>query len=174
MEINENKNKNKIGENKLSIITKNKEKEMKKILFARKELKLSNNLEDLNDKSFNISHFTYVSYSSRSKLSEVKNMKAMSFSNILMNGDENLCSFENATTYSIHNSKSKKSKSTNKSSNNVSKEISQNNINSKFKATKKVNFKQNFVDIIEIESYKKYNVNNYLKANCVNCSCYIF
>ena len=174
MKINEYKNKNNFGEKKSTIIIKNKEKERIKNLFTRKEMKLSHNLDDINDKSFNISNSSYISYSSRSKLCDVNNLKAKSFSNILMNNDENIYSYENATTYSTHNLKSKKSKSVNKSSNSASKEISHNNINSKFKTIKKVNFKQNFVSIIEIESYKKYNVNNYLNTNCVNCSCYIF
>ena len=76
------------------------------------------------------------------------------------------------TSYTSQNIKSIKSKNLGKFSNNIS------NISSvqRTKAKKRVKFKSNFSTIIEVESYKKYNFNNYLntKSNCVNCSCDIF
>ena len=56
--------------------------------------------------------------------------------------------------------------------------INMNNINStKKKKIKKVTFKKKFVDIIEIESYKKYNLENDFNSDYktdTKCSCIVF
>ena len=134
-------------------------------------MKTSKNLADISsNNSFNISNTPYITYSQRINISNIKNpnKNTKALKNIILNNDENASSYENTTNYTYHNLKKNKSANLNKSSLNASKSIK-----IQVKSNKKVNFKKDFTTIIEVESFKRYNVNNYLRNNnnCINCSC---
>ena len=168
-----NADNNNFSNGKVLILSNKKKKEKKNALFKNGEIKTSKSLADINEENFNISNSPYITYTNGStKLSNIKSLKGKSLSNILLNNDGDDRSYEKVTSYTSQNIKSIKSKNLGKFSNNIS------NISSvqRTKAKKRVKFKSNFSTIIEVESYKKYNFNNYLntKSNCVNCSCDIF
>ena len=157
-----------------SIILNKKSKDKKNNTFTKMEIKASKNLADLNEESFNISNMPLMTYSHKKTklLSKSKNNKKKAISQILLNNEENVNSFEKTTTFSNNNLKAIiKSNNLNNSANkNKSKSL-----RLKVKSKKRVNFKQNFATIIKVESYKKYNVNNYYnRIDCVNCSCIIY
>ena len=170
MKINTNNSKEKIT----SIILNKKSKDKKNNTFTKMEIKASKNLADLNEESFNISNMPLMTYSYKKTklLSKSKNNQKKAISQILLNNEENVNSFEKTTTFSNNNLKAIiKSNNLNNSANkNKSKSL-----RLKVKSKKRVNFKQNFATIIKVESYKKYNVNNYYnRIDCVNCSCIIY
>ena len=170
MKINTNNSKEKIT----SIILNKKSKDKKNNTFTKMEIKASKNLADLNEESFNISNMPLMTYSYKKTklLSKSKNNKKKAISQILLNNEENVNSFEKTTKFSNNNLKAIiKSNNLNNSANkNKSKSL-----RLKVKSKKRVNFKQNFATIIKVESYKKYNVNNYYnRIDCVNCSCIIY
>ena len=164
-----NVNKNSFKDEKLNN-NLTKKKDDKKNIFKKIEMKTSKNLADISKNSFNISNTPYITYSQRINISNIKNpnKNTKTLKNIILNNDENGSSYENATNYTYHNLKKNKSSNLNKSSLNAS-----NNIKIQVKSNKKVNFKKDFTTIIEVESFKRYNVNNYLRNNnnCINCSC---
>ena len=170
MKINTNNSKEKIT----SIILNKKSKDKKNNTFTKMEIKASKNLADLNEESFNISNMPLMTYSHKKTklLSKSKNNQKKAISQILLNNEENVNSFEKTTTFSNNNLKAIiKSNNLNNSANkNKSKSL-----RLKVKSKKRVNFRQNFATIIKVESYKKYNVNNYYnRIDCVNCSCIIY
>ena len=170
MKINTNNSKEKIT----SIILNKKSKDKKNNTFTKMEIKASKNLADLNEESFNISNMPLMTYSYKKTklLSKSKNNQKKAISQILLNNEENVNSFEKTTTFSNNNLKAIiKSNNLNNSANkNKSKSL-----RLKVKSKKRVNFRQNFATIIKVESYKKYNVNNYYnRIDCVNCSCIIY
>ena len=170
MKINTNNSKEKIT----SIILNKKSKDKKNNTFTKMEIKASKNLAELNEDSFNISNMPLMTYSYKKTklLSKSKNNKKKAISQILLKNEENVDSFEKTTTFSNNNLKAIiKSNNLNNSANkNKSKSL-----RLKVKSKKRVNFKQNFATIIKVESYKKYNVNNYYnRIDCVNCSCIIY
>ena len=170
MKINTNNSKEKIT----SIILNKKSKDKKNNTFTKMEIKASKNLADLNEESFNISNMPLMTYSYKKTklLSKSKNNKKKAISQILLNNEENVNSFEKTTTFSNNNLKAIIK------SNNLNNSANKNKTKSlrlKVKSKKRVNFKQNFATIIKVESYKKYNVNNYYnRIDCVNCSCIIY
>ena len=116
-------------------------------------MKTSKNLADISsNNSFNISNTPYITYSQRINISNIKNPNKNT----------------KALNYTYHNLKKNKSANLNKSSLNASKSIK-----IQVKSNKKVNFKKDFTTIIEVESLKRYNVNNYLhnNNNYINYSC---
>ena len=170
MKININNSKEKIT----SIILNKKSKDKKNNTFTKMEIKASKNLADLNEESFNISNMPLMTYSYKKTklLSKSKNNKKKAISQILLNNEENVNSLEKTTTFSNNNLKAIiKSNNLNNSANkNKSKSL-----RLKVKSKKRVNFKQNFATIIKVESYKKYNMNNYYnRIDGVNCSCIIY
>ena len=172
-----NTNNNNFTKEKVLILSNKKKKERKKeiknSIFKNAEKKISKNLADINESSFNISNSPYIIYTNgSSKISNNKSFNGKNISNIILNNDENEASYEKVTSYTTQNIKHIKPKDLGKLSN----EVSNISLVQPIKTKKKVKFKPNFSTIIEIESYKKYNLNNYLitKSNCVNCSCKIF
>ena len=145
--------------------------------FSSMKLRTSKNLADINEGSFDISNTPFtpftsiISYTNRSKMTKSKNLRQKIIANIILNNDPNGNSSEKSTAYtnnlkSIHGTK-KLNNSCNKNQDKNSK--------LKLKGKKKVNFKKNFVTIIQVESYKQYNVNKYFNnINCINCSCIIY
>ena len=167
-----NADNNNFTKEKVLILSNKKRNEKKNALLKIGDIKSSKSLADINENSFNISNSPYITYKNGSgKLSNNKSIKGKSLSNILLNNDDER-SYEKITSYTSQNIKSNRSKNLGKFLNNIS------NISSvqRTKAKKRVKFQPNFSTVIEIESYKKYNVNNYLntKTNCVNCSCQVF
>ena len=149
----------------------------KDILFTRITKKVSNNLNDLNDdndESLIISNSPYITYVNTNKSSLIKNLRGKSINNIIINNDINEGISENLTahtTNSNHNpipNKIKKITKKSKLNTNRNKSPLQNS-----KPKKSVKFATNFVNIIEIPSYKKYNVNKYYNNTSLNCSCLI-
>ena len=162
---------NNSSEDKL-LINQFKNKRLKSNLFFEQEgMKKSSDLLELNGNNFNISNAPYNSYTAFHKSPNIKNLKGKAISNIVLNNDESERSYENITSYTNQNLKQIKSNNHDKTGNNAS---SISNI-PKPKTKKRVKVNPNFTNIIEIESYKKYNINDYLynKTNCVNCSCEI-
>ena len=171
MEINsENNNLNK---DILSMNVNKNKRPMKNNIFTKKGMKTSKDIADINENDFNISNFSpYIAYFTSNNSSNVKKIiKEKAFSNIVLNNEESERSYENVTSYTNQNMNTIKSKNLGKLNNNIS------NISSvqRTKAKKRVKFKPNFINVIEIESFKKYNLNEYFnnRTNCINCSCHI-
>ena len=172
MKINTNNSKR----NNKSITLIKKNNTINNNIFAKMEMRTSKNLADINEGSFDISNtlftpFTsFISYTNRSKMVKSKNLRKKLISNIILNNDQNANSSEKATNNTSHFKSINISKRLNNSCNKNLDKSSR----AKLKAKKNVNFKKNFVTIIQVESYKEYNVNKYLNnINCINCSCII-
>ena len=138
------------------------------------EMKTSKNLMDLNEDTFNISNSPYFNYSKKKKSSFLTNKKGKALSNIILNNEVSEEISENITTIpkknlNLHNSL-KDTK--------ISKDIEIKKTFEKINPKKRVKFMDNFATVIEIQSYKKFNVPIYLNNsdnNCsLKCSCKIF
>ena len=140
-------------------------------VFKKMQMKLSKNLEDINNNTFNISNTSNIIYNNRDMIQKITNRKGKSINNILLNNEINEEMSDHATTYTNHNSHSPKSKTNNPI---LSKNEDNKNTFNNSKPKKKVKFNKNFATIIQVQSYKKYNVNKYLNNNNINCSCVIF
>ena len=152
-----------------TLVKKNKEK--KNNFFTKMEIKTSRNLDDINERSFNISNMPFITYTNKSKKVKNQNLRRKVIENILLDNFPNLNTFEKSTTYTNNLKSINKSKKMNNSFNNNQDKSSR----LKIKTKKRVNFKKNFATIIKVESYKKYNVNNYINnIECINCSCIIY
>ena len=133
-------------------------------------LKKDNNLDDFSEDNFNISNSSYINNMKRNNSIIINNLKEKSVNNIILNNIQEKFSEKVTlhTTQSNHGLNSLKEKITQK------KLKSSNNYRNK-KPKKKVKFKQNFVKIIEVKSFKKFYSNKYLNNdNCINCTCFIF
>ena len=134
-------------------------------------LKKDNNLDDFSEDNFNISNSSYINNMKRNNSIIINNLNEKSVNNIILNNDIQEKFSEKVTlhtTQSNHGLNSLKEKITQK------KLKSSNNYRNK-KPKKKVKFKQNFVKIIEVKSFKKFYSNKYLNNdNCINCTCFIF
>ena len=139
-------------------------------LFKKLEMRTSKNLNDINADIFNLSKFHYPNYTIKNTVSPIKNKKGNSLSDIILNDENNKGISDNVTTNTNQNLNSPKSKSNPK----VSKNIEKINSFQESKSKKKVKFKKDFATIIQIQSYKKYNINKYCNNNSINCSCAIF
>ena len=153
-----------------------KENSFNLYLLKNYHMKTSKNLLDINEDSFDISNSPFFTYNKKKKSSIIANKKGKSISNIILNNEINESIRENNTTFtnqSLHQPKSLFSKKMSKDTENI--KAFQNT-----KPKKRVKFNDNFATIIEIQSYKKYNLNNYLNFNKDNnncslkCSCKIF
>ena len=153
------------------IILVKKDKDKKNNIFTKIKMKTSRNLNDINDRSFNISNMPFITYTNRGIMVKNQNLRHKAIPNILLDNYPNLNSFEKSTTYTNNLKPINKSKIMNNSF------INNRDRSSRFKikTKKRVNFKKNFATIIKVESYKKYNVNNYFNnIECINCSCLIY
>ena len=149
----------------------------KDIVYARIIKKTSNNLNDLNDNnddSFIISNSPYITYVNTNKSSLIKNLRGKSMSNINISNDMNEGIYESLTAHTTNSNQNpipnKINKITKKSKLNINKNK---NPLENSKPKKSVKFATNFATIIEIPSYKKYNVNKYYNNTSLNCSCLI-
>ena len=152
---------------------------LKKDFFYTKIIKKkTDNLDDLNDNNdddFIVPNSPYITYIDTNKTSLIKNLRGKSMSNIIINNDINEGISENLTaptTISNQNPNPYKIKI-------ISKKSKFNDIKNKSplqnsKPKKSVKFATNFATIIEIPSYKKYNMNKYYNKTSLNCSCLIF
>ena len=148
----------------------------KPLLFQKLDMKTSKNLEDINDNDFNISNSPYVTYINRNKSPKIKNQKQLN--NILLNNGIYEGLSENQTSYT-NPSNPASSKTISLKPKKIETRISQTNqiknSSKNDKPKKSVKFNSNFVTIIQVKSYKKYNINKYYNNNnSLNCSCSIF
>ena len=162
---------NNLNEEKLSINLSKNKRGKSNIFLTNGGMRTSKDISDINENGINISNARYITYSASNEASINKRIKGKAITNITLNNEECEHSYENVTSYTNQNLKPIKQKNLGQLSNNVSNIYSIQNIKNK----KKVKFNTNFIDVIEIESYKRYNINNYLsnRTNCVNCSCQI-
>ena len=144
--------------------------------FKKLDMKTSKNLEDINDSDFNISNSPYVTYVNRNISPNIKKKKQ--FNNILLNNgiceglSENQTLYTNQSNYSSGKTISQRPK---KGAVQISKSSQFKNSSKNEKPKKSVKFNSNFVTIIQVQSYKKYNINKYYNNNnSLNCSCSIF
>ena len=135
--------------------------------FTKHKMKTSKNIMDINEDNLNISNASLTSHTKKKKSSIISLKKGKTIKQMLFNEEIN----DNATSFGSHNLNNNKSKINLKISKEEDKKINKN-----IKHKKKVKFKDNFINVIEIESYKKYNVNNYFNNNnnSLKCSCDIF
>ena len=148
----------------------------KPLLFQKLDMKTSKNLEDINDNDFNISNSPYVTYINRNKSPKIKTQKQLN--NILLNNGIYEGLSENQTSYT-NPSNPASSKTISRKPKKIETRISQTNqiknLSKNDKPKKSVKFNSNFVTIIQVKSYKKYNINKYYNNNnSLNCSCSIF
>ena len=148
----------------------------KPLLFHKLDMKTSKNLEDINDSDFNISNSPYVTYINRNKSPKIKTQKQLN--NILLNNGIYEGLSENQTSYT-NPSNPASSKTISRKPKKIETRISQTNqiknSSKNDKPKKSVKFNSNFVTIIQVKSYKKYNINKYYNNNnSLNCSCSIF
>ena len=139
-------------------------------------MKTSKNLEDINDSDFNISNSPYVTYINRNKSPKIKTQKQLN--NILLNNGIYEGLSENQTSYT-NPSNPASSKTISRKPKKIETRISQTNqiknLSKNDKPKKSVKFNSDFVTIIQVKSYKKYNINKYYNNNnSLNCSCSIF
>ena len=134
-------------------------------------LKDDKNINENNEDNFNISNSSYINNMKKNHSIIINNIKEKSVNNIILNNDTQEKFSEKVTlhtTQTNHGLNSLKEKITQK------KIKSSNNYRNK-KAKKTVKFKQNFVKIIEVKSFKKFYSNKYQNNdNCINCTCFIF
>ena len=159
----------------------------KPLLFQKLDMKTSKNLEDINDNDFNISNSPYVTYINRNKSPKIKNQKQLNniiyfmktkYINVLLNNGIYEGLSENQTSYT-NPSNPASSKTISRKPKKIETRISQTNqikhLSKNDKPKKSVKFNSNFVTIIQVKSYKKYNINKYYNNNnSLNCSCSIF
>ena len=147
--------------------------------FKTYEMKTSKNLMDLNEDTFNISNSPYYIYSKKKKSSIITKKEGKTPSNIILNNEANEGIFDNITTIPKNNLNLHNSLKDTK----ISKDIEIKKTFEKINPKKRVKFKEDFVTVIEIQSYKKFNVPIYLNNNNNNnnnnncslkCSCEIF
>ena len=130
-----------------------------------------NNMDDINKDNFNISNSPYINNLKRNNSIIINNFKEKSVNNIKLNNDIQEKFSEKVT---LHTTQSNHGLNSLKEKINQKKLISSNNYRNK-KNKKRVKFKQNFVKIIEVKSFKKFYSNKYLNNdNCINCTCFIF
>ena len=141
--------------------------------FKKYEMKTSKNLMDLNEDTFNISNSPYFIHSKKKKSSIITNKKGKALSNIILNNEANENIFDNITTIPKNNLNLHNSLKDTK----LSKDIETKKTFEKINPKKRVKFMDNFATVIEIQSYKKFNVPIYLNSNnncSLKCSCEIF
>ena len=128
------------------------------------------NLNVINKDNFNTSDSSNINNKQKDNSMTNNNIKEKPMKNIILPNDIQEKFSEKVT---FHTSPSNQGQISLKEKINQ-KKVKSSNIRNK-KPKKKVKFKTNFVKIIEVKSFKKFNANRYLNnSNCINCSCNIF
>ena len=181
--INENDKKNKnLNENNLNSFnfpnkthSRNKSEDLKNVQVDNDRYKLTSTGED-KFSNFNPKDCDSILFQEKFEKKNKNPNNNETFINSVDNNDKTLTN--NLSFSSSAKIKSKIPSSRALSSLMFSNYINMNNINStKKKKIKKVTFKKNIVDVIEIESFKKYNLENGFNPDYktdTKCSCIVF